>query len=77
MQEEIKKATLAIIHYGLDLWTCKVAGRHGIQRGLNKAGGREGLGLLLILTWSSSICSCSIRLQAKLLFLLQLYTILP
>lgn len=26
MQEEIKKATLPIIHYGLDLWTCKLSG---------------------------------------------------
>ena len=44
MQEEIKKATLAIIHYGLDLWTCKVSGRHEPERGLKKAGGRGGLG---------------------------------
>lgn len=27
LQEEIQKATLPIIHYGLDLWTCKVSGR--------------------------------------------------
>lgn len=27
MQEEIQKAPLPIIHYGLDLWTCKVSGR--------------------------------------------------
>ncbi|CAM9505990.1 unnamed protein product [Ectocarpus sp. 8 AP-2014] len=27
MQEEIKKATLPIIHYGLDLWTCKISWR--------------------------------------------------
>ncbi|CAB1105955.1 unnamed protein product [Ectocarpus sp. CCAP 1310/34] len=27
MQEEINKAPLPIIHYGLDLWTCKVSGR--------------------------------------------------
>ena len=44
MQEEIKKATLAIVYYGLDLWTCKVPGRHGLERGLKKAGGRGGLG---------------------------------
>ena len=27
MHEEIKKAPLPIIHYGLDLWTCKTSGR--------------------------------------------------
>lgn len=27
IQEDIKEAALPIIHYGLDLWTCKVSGR--------------------------------------------------
>lgn len=27
VQDEIKEATLPIIHYGLDLWTCKVSWR--------------------------------------------------
>lgn len=27
MTQEIKKAPLPIIHYGLDLWTCTVSGR--------------------------------------------------
>ena len=31
MKEEIQKAPLPIIHYGLDLWTCKVSGRKYID----------------------------------------------